>query len=72
MLVYDWKDTVGRYIVNESCFRKINDVSCEVTMNFYFDHIDEKYVGIVLAEIIHGYLMLSLGYNIGKSSVSNA
>jgi hypothetical protein len=41
-------------------------------MNFYFDHIDEKYVRIVLAEIIHGYLMLSLGYNIGKSSVSNA
>ena len=48
MLVYDWKDTFGRYIVNESSFRKINDISCEVTMNFYFDHIDEKYVGIVL------------------------
>jgi hypothetical protein len=70
VLVSDWKDNLGRYIVNEISFRKINDSSCEITMVFYFDHNDGTYVGLSLAEIIYGCVMLDLAYNVGKSRVS--
>jgi hypothetical protein len=62
-IVFECRDNQGRYIVTEISFRKINDSSCETILNFHFDHVDQTYIGIILAEIINGYVMLDIGYN---------
>ena len=40
---------------------------CELTLNFYYDHFDQTYIGLMLAQIIHGFMMLDAGYSQRKS-----
>ena len=57
-LVFCWKDNVGRYIINEITFHKINDSACELAMNICYDHFDSAYIGLILAQMIHGFMLL--------------
>jgi hypothetical protein len=67
LLVYECKDDQGRYIITEVSFRKATNSSCELTLTFNYDHMDERYLGLILAEIVNGYALLDRAYNIGKS-----
>lgn len=67
LLVFECRDNQGRYVITEISFRKTTDSSCELTLKFYFDHMDERYLGLILAEIIYGYALLDQAYNMEKS-----
>jgi hypothetical protein len=67
LLVFECKDDQGRYIITELSFLKTTDSSCELTLNFYYDHMDGRYLGLILTQIINGYTLLDHAYNIGKS-----
>ncbi len=67
LLAYECRDNQGRYVVTEVSFRKTGDSSCELTVKFYYDHMDDRYVGLILAEIVHGYVTIDTAFNKGKS-----
>jgi len=65
LLVGEERGSWGAYARSETSFRKISDSSCEISIKIDFNGIDEKVVGMVIGEVIIGFMMLDYGYNAG-------